>query len=440
MEKSSSLFQNLFANLSVLFISGGVSAISVFLLQILLARNLSPSGYGLFSAAFATITLIAPLTIFGIQHAWLKLSGSEGLSVVRWIPISIKLVSICLVITLICIISWSFLGPHDINFRNTLLGLSPVIISHIFMELVNSRFQIQQNFKSLAVWQTIPHIMRLLLIILLFYFLALYEVFYLLIGYSFIAICISIAGCILLYKMTTSEKKSSNEDRDLTVQKLVSHSWPYGAAAFFYLIYLQSDLIILKYLINDKAAGVYSAAFAVLLSAYLIPGVIYQKFLLPKLHRWANSNQKNLLSTYQAGNGLMVLIGLSLYIFLFILNPIIIPRIFGVEYLETSLILNLLLICIPIRFLATSIESPLFTNNLMVVKTSIMGGAALINIILNFILIPKYSYFGAAIATVASEVFLLIFYLLAIDKFLFGSKAYRGWGKGFTLSFWNTSN
>jgi O-antigen/teichoic acid export membrane protein len=76
----------------------------------------------------------------------------------------------------------------------------------------------------------------------------------------------------------------------------------------------------------------------------------------------------------------------------------------------------------------------------MVVKTSIMGGAALINIILNFILIPKYSYFGAAIATVASEVFLLIFYLLAIDKFLFGSKAYRGWGKGFTLSFWNTSN
>jgi len=158
------------------------------------------------------------------------------------------------------------------------------------------------------------------------------------------------------------------------------------------------------------------------------------------LHRWANSNQKKLLSTYQAGNGLMVLIGLSLYIFLFILNPIIIPRIFGAEYLETSLILNLLLICIPIRFLATSIESPLFTNNLMAVKTSIMGGAALINIILNFILIPKYSYFGAAIATVASEIFLLIFYLLAIDKFLFGSKAYRGWGKGFTLSFWNTSN
>ena len=440
MEKKDSLFQNLFANLSVLFFSGGVSAISVFLLQIFLARNLSPSGYGLFSAAFATITLIAPLTIFGIQHAWLKLSGSEGMSVVRWIPVSIKLILICLIITLICIISWSFLGPHDTNFRNTLLGLSPVIISHIFMELVNSRFQIQQNFKSLAVWQTIPHVMRLLLIILLFHFLALYEVFYLLVGYSFIAICISIVGCILLYNITPLEKKRSNKDKSLTIQKLIGHSWPYGTAAFFYLIYLQSDLIILKYLINDSAAGVYSAAFAVLLSAYLIPGVIYQKFLLPKLHRWANSNQKKLLSTYQAGNGLMILIGLSLYIFLFILNPIVIPRIFGAEYLETSLILNLLLICIPIRFLATSIESPLFTKNLMIIKTSIMGGAALINIILNLILIPKYSYFGAAIATLASEVFLLIFYLLAIDKFLFGSKAYRGWNKGFTLSFWNTSN
>ena len=67
MEKSSTLFKNLSANLSLLFISGGISAISVLFLQIFLARNLSPSGYGLFSAAFATITLIAPLTVFGMS-------------------------------------------------------------------------------------------------------------------------------------------------------------------------------------------------------------------------------------------------------------------------------------------------------------------------------------------------------------------------------------
>ena len=125
------------------------------------------SGYGLFSAAFATITLIAPLTVFGIQHAWLKLSGSEGHLVARWMPISFKLVYICLTITLISITAWSFLGPHSSSFRNMLLGLSPIIISHIFMELVNSRFQIEQKFKSLAIWQTIPHIMRLSFVILL---------------------------------------------------------------------------------------------------------------------------------------------------------------------------------------------------------------------------------------------------------------------------------
>ena len=136
----------------------------------------------------------------------------------------------------------------------------------------------------------------------------------------------------------------------------------------------------------------------------------------------------------------MLILGIIVFVLLFYLNPIIIPKIFGNKYLETSEILNVLLLCIPIRFLATSIESPLFTKNLMVIKTSIMGGAALLNLILNFVLIPQYSYFGAAIATVISEIFLLFFYLLAVDKYLFGSKAYSGWSQGLTHSFWNTSN
>ena len=446
METSNNLFRNLLSNVSFLFLSGGVSALSIFLTQILLARNLAPSGYGLFSAAFATITLIAPLTVFGIQHAWLKLSGSEGHLVARWMPISFKLVYICLTITLISISAWSFLGPHNSSFRNMLLGLSPIIISHIFMELVNSKFQIEQKFKSLAVWQTIPHILRLSFVVLLFIVFGLYQVNYLLLGYSFIALFISIVGYIFLYKMMKAKRDDlfkediSSENKNLSLKKMMGHSWPYGTAAFFYLIYLQSDLIILKYLVNDTAVGIYSAAFAVLLSAYLIPGIIYQKFLLPKLHRWANFDQKKLLTTYQAGNGLMLILGIIVFVLLFYLNPIIIPKIFGNKYLETSEILNVLLLCIPIRFLATSIESPLFTKNLMVIKTSIMGGAALLNLILNFVLIPQYSYFGAAIATVISEIFLLFFYLLAVDKYLFGSKAYSGWSQGLTHSFWNTSN
>src|SRR3546814_4412984 len=43
---------------------------------------------------------------------------------------------------------------------------------------------------------------------------------------------------------------------------------------------------------SDEAAGVYNVAFVIMSAVYLIPSVIYQKFLLPKIHIWANHDQE----------------------------------------------------------------------------------------------------------------------------------------------------
>ena len=128
---------------------------------------------------------------------------------------------------------------------------------------------------------------------------------------------------------------------------------------------------------------------------------------------------------------------LILVIFFFS-TPLIIPIIFGNEYLDTSKILRILLFCIPIRFLATSIESPLYTKDLMKWKTGSMGIAAALNIVLNLMLIPSYSYYGAAVATLISEFVVLILYLLVVTKKLFGANAWRGWTNGFNSSFWKS--
>ena len=102
-----------------------------------------------------------------------------------------------------------------------------------------------------------------------------------------------------------------------------------------------------------------------MIAIYFIPGVIYQKFLLPKIHGWANHDEPKMLEIYQAGNGIMLLLGFVILASLFFLAPQIIPIIFGSEYGETSEVLRILLFCIPIRFLATSVEAPLFTKELM---------------------------------------------------------------------------
>ena len=112
------------------------------------------------------------------------------------------------------------------------------------------------------------------------------------------------------------------------------------------------------------------------------------------------------------------------------------PMFFGEEYLESAGVLQILAVCIPIRFLTTSIESPLFTLNFMKWKTGIMGLVAFLNIVLNYLLIPSFSYTGAAIATVISELTLLILYLIAINLKIFGKETWKGWFIGFKKTFW----
>src|SRR3546814_5217311 len=60
----------------------------------------------------------------------------------------------------------------------------------------------------------------------------------------------------------------------------------------------------------DEAAVVYNVAFVIMSAVYLIPSVIYQKFLLPKIHIWANHDQETFVKAYEKGRLFMFLTGI----------------------------------------------------------------------------------------------------------------------------------
>jgi len=70
----------------------------------------------------------------------------------------------------------------------------------------------------------------------------------------------------------------------------------------------------------------------------------------------------------------------------------------------------ILSISTPFRFVATSVGAVLTTRNHMRVKVRLMGAGALANIVLNFSLIPVFGAVGAAIATVITEVLIMLMY------------------------------
>jgi len=416
-----------FNALALLWLGTLIGAGLAFLTQIILARKLGSEYFGMFSAVLAMVTLMTPLAGFGISQLWLKVFGQEGWNAQRWLNPSFNFVILSTLLVFISLYIWAFFGNHDQLTRSLFLIMSFYILGQISVELVSSKLQLEERYPHLAVWQLLPHFMRFIFIVILLFgftkWTSIEEIAY---AYALIAIIFLLVGIVQLLSMKKGNfKLKGHKEEDLKKKYQVSlslvfkNTWPFGLAAFFHLIYFQSDIILIKYIVGDNQAGIYNVAFTIMVAVYMFPGVLYQKFLLPKLHRWANHDRDKFYEVYRKGNMAMLVLGLIAMLLVWALSSWAIPFIFGTEYQNSILILNILALSAPIIFVAFSAGAALVTQEHMKLKVKFMGTVALINLVLNFIVIPIYGAVGAAVATVVSNFILLMLYYYGAEKYVF---------------------
>ena len=107
----------------------------------------------------------------------------------------------------------------------------------------------------------------------------------------------------------------------------------------------------------------------------------------------------------------MLILGFPIGVGMTLLADKIVLLIFGVEYIPSVIVLQILSWTIVLIFARTAFERVLESANRQLIVTEVFGCCALLNVILNIILIPKYSYIGAAVATLTTDfaVFAFIF-------------------------------
>ncbi|MEH6704700.1 MAG: oligosaccharide flippase family protein [Galbibacter orientalis] len=423
-------------SLSLLSVGSFVSSGSAFLIYTILAREIGPESFGVFSSSMAIMKMFLLIGGFGVPQLWLKVFGKEGWEAIRWIRPSIKFVLLSFVLILISILILVFFIPNDGSTKFLLLILFLFILGNVSVQLVSSKLQLEERYGVLALWQLTPNLLRLLIVVLIFYVfdLSLKEkgvgVVYGVIGLVFVILAskeliLMLQGNFLL--KGHSEQKKDKTLQSLSLKKVLYEAWPFGAATLFAFIYMQSDIIMVKYMMGNEAAGYYNISFVVLSALLLIPTILFSKFLLPKYHRWANKDRGKLYRTYKKGNLIMIVTGSCCMLIIFLLSPFFIPLIFGEEYLPAVNLFKILSISLPISFLSYSIGATLVTNEHMKLKVKLMGSVALFNIVCNLFIIPKYGAIGAAISTVVSNMLLLILYYYNAQKRVFkkGSSEYN---------------
>ena len=391
----------------IVFFGTFLAAFAGFITQIILARNLSVIEYGIFNTQITFLNFLSPCIGLGLSAYWLKIYGENQEVAKEWMPVSLKLILVTSTLISIIIIVNALIA------ENLSFGILLILIFYCFgqsvVELVGSKFQTEYDYNNFTFSQAAPHIIRLILIIALV-LLNWQNLNNFILVYSAVGLIIILFWGPELYKFLIQKPKKSKLSKKNLI-KLTYNTFPFWMGGFLYLTYMQSSILILSHISGPEKTGYYSSAFVVLSAIYLLPSVLYQKLLLPKLHNWAYHDKNKLLRTYNLGNKLMIVLGLIFSLFLYLFSEPIVLILYGDNYRQAIDVLKILCLAIPFKFISSSVGAFLSTRGFMILKVRVMIIVSIFNVIMGCILISLYSLKGAVIVTVLTEIIMMVLLL-----------------------------
>lgn len=406
---------------------------AAFVTQLLLVRGLPVQQYGALATALASVNLLAPLAGFGVGQYWLRVFGKEGWAGQRWVWPTVKLAIISSALIMTIALAWAWSGVFSKITRVLMTLLIAMVLEQASRNLGGAIFQLEARYLALAVYNFLPHGLRLLVAALAFW--VGWSVAGVATGYALASLLIVILYSRVLGQMVLGRLALQGHGaRDKSIQTMgpkpvpsllasLQGAWPFALSGLFYLIYFQSAIALLGIMAGEEAAGIYNVTFSVMSVVYLFPSVIYQQYLMPHLHRWAEHDQDRFLQVYRFGGRAMLIASLAFMGLVAGLAPWIMPWLFGEAYHKASELLAYLSLCIPLRFLATNVESVLVTGENMRRRVSYQSITAGLNIVLNLALIPIWGILGAAAVAVFTEFFILAIYIWGVMRHVFGRAA-----------------
>lgn len=191
----------------------------------------------------------------------------------------------------------------------------------------------------------------------------------------------------------------------------------FGLSSIFYFIFFQIDAVMLSVIKGSEQVGLYTAAYKLIIAVFIVPSVIGY-VMYPLMFELFKSNQERLKNIFFSLYKYLSSIGLLFAVVLFFLANEIIQLLYGHEFLDSALALQILAWAICVRFLSVAPSQLLTSIDRQKIKTKIMGFAALLNIFLNLFMIPALGFRGAALSSLLSEAFVLIVFVMLIWRFV----------------------
>ena len=392
-----------------LFLAQAICKFLKLALVIYVARILGATEYGKFTFALAFVSLFVIFSDFGLSPIIVREFARERKREKDFSAI-LSLKIILSLGTLILIFLSSFFITSDSSIRNIIWILALFIVVDSFPQIVYafSRARQKMEFESLArIFQVLAITVTGFFVIFKFASVKSLSFAYLFAGTGALFVILSLFH-FKIFSLRISIKP-------LIWKKFLAMSWPIALAGIFSTIYSQIDLVMLGFWDQITEAGWYGASYRII-GIVIIPGVLISQSFFPVLSISFKESRAKLQRVFDKFIEVMMILSIPLAVGGVALAPKIIDWIYDSSYLPAVLAFQILLVMVVITYLFYPLSSILIASNQQKKLFWITSIGAIINIILNLILIPKFSLYGAAWATLVTYVILLLLIFITVVR------------------------
>ncbi|MDA0243016.1 MAG: oligosaccharide flippase family protein [Chloroflexi bacterium] len=191
-------------------------------------------------------------------------------------------------------------------------------------------------------------------------------------------------------------------------RRMLVHSYPLMINHLLATVYWQIDVLILREINGETVVGWYNSAYKYVNALNVIPS-FFTFALFPIIARQVHSNVADARRTFRMSAKVLTLVSLPLAAVVTFLAPVLIQLLGGEAFMpHGGIALAVIIWSIPFGWLNSVTNYVLISLGQERLQTRAFVLGVSFNVVGNLLLLPRYSYVGAGLTTIASEILLLL--------------------------------
>lgn len=376
----------------------GIQAILALIVNMLTARYLGPSNFGVITYAASLVAFVVPIMQLGFGNILVQEVVNhperEGQAIGTTICLSV-LSSICCIIG---VTGFAYFANSDEPETVLVCLLYSFILVFQAVDLIQYWFQAKYLSKYTSIVSLCAYIV-----------ISIYKAILLITGQSVFWFAISNAfdyalisvGSLLIYRKLKGQRVQFSWNLG---KELFSVSKHYIISSMMVTIFAQTDKIMIKIMIDETATGYYGAAVACAgMTGFVFAAIIdsFRPSIFEGKKQDSEVFERRLATLYS----IVIYFSLAQSVLMTVFASVIIPIMYGSDYIPAVEALQIIVWYTTFSYMGAVRNIWILANNkqkyLWIIN--LMGAGA--NVILNLFLIPFVGIYGAAIASLITQIY-----------------------------------